>query len=654
MPSPLNLLLIEDSEEDAELVEHELRRHGYEVAARRVWSEPALRDALDGGSWDVALSDHNLPGFASSEAQRIVNAAEGDIPFVILSGTIGEEATVDALRSGARDVVLKSNLSRLGLVVDRVLADSEQRRRHREAELELEALNARRSAILDAALDCIITIDHEGRIADFNPASEETFGYLADEVRGKPMADLIIPPLLRGQHREGFARHLATGRGTLLGTRIELTAMRSDGSEFPVEVAVTKISVADKPFFTAHVRDVTPAKNALAERERLEQQLHHAQKMEAIGKLAGGVAHDFNNLLTAITGYSNFALERLELAGGNERLRQDIEQIRKSADRAASLTQQLLAFSRRQVLKPETVDINAVIDETLQLLDRVLHEDIQLKAGFGRSLKQVRVDRGQLQQVILNLLVNARDAMPEGGTLDIRTENANLAHEPEEERSELDPGPYVVLEVSDTGVGMDESTRERVFDPFFTTKDEGTGLGLATVYGIVTQSGGRIFVRSEPGRGSTFKAYFPAGVAEPAEPSGPATVDSLRGTETVLLVEDSELVRPLVAEVLESYGYTVLAAVDGIEALALAAAHQGPIDVLLTDVVMPRMSGRELADRLLVARPDLKLLFTSGYPADTVVRHGVAESQVAFIQKPFESDDLAAAIRRVLDTSARA
>ena len=572
-----------------------------------------------------------------------MSEADSDVPFVILSGTIGEEATVEALRSGARDVVLKSNLARLGLVVDRVLADSEQRRRHRAAEVELQESNARKGAMLDSALDCIVSIDHEGRIVDFNPAAEETFGYLQDEVRGQPMVDLIIPPSLRDRHREGFARHLASGRRTILGARIELTAMRADGSEFPVEVAITRSNLAEHPFFTAYIRDVTAAKNALAERERLEQELHHAQKMEAIGSLAGGVAHDFNNILTVIRASSSFLERELGEGSALERVRQ----IDLAATRAGELTQQLLAFSRQQVLKPESVDLNAVVDETLQLLDRVLDEDIQLKAGLGRSLNTVLVDRGRLQQVILNLLTNARDAMPQGGTLDIRTENADLAHEPEEERTALAPGKYVVLQVTDTGVGMDESTRERVFDPFFTTKEEGTGLGLATVYGIVTQSGGRIFVTSELGRGSTFKAYFPAGTAE-AAPSVPATAETLRGSETILLVEDSELVRPLVAEVLESYGYTVLAAVDGIEALALAAAHEGPIDVLLTDVVMPRMSGRELADRLVVARPELRLLFTSGYPADTVLRHGIAESRVDFIQKPFVADELAAAIRRVL------
>jgi PAS domain S-box-containing protein len=645
VPEQLNLLLIEDSEEDAELVEYELRRHGYDVTARRVASAPALREALGEAEWDLALSDHSLPGFASSEAQAIVNETLPDLPFVILSGTIGEEATVDALRSGARDVVLKGKLSRLGLVVDRVLEDAEQRRRHREAEVELAESSARKSAILDSALDCIVTIDHEGRIVDFNPAAEETFGYLQDEVRGKPMVDLIIPPSLRDRHRDGFARHLETGKSTLLGARTELTAMRADGREFPVEVAITRSSLSQNPFFTAYVRDITAAKRAQAEREQLEQQLNQARRMEAIGSLAGGVAHDFNNILTVIRAATSFLARELGDAPPAARVRQ----IDLAAERASELTQQLLAFSRRQVLKPESIDLNSVVDETLQMLDRVIGEHIELKARLGSPLHSILADRGQVQQVVLNLIVNARDAMPGGGMLELRTGNADRLDEPQAGGSEQEPGPFVLLEVSDTGTGMDEATRERVFDPFFTTKEDGTGLGLATVYGIVTQSGGRISVTSSPGRGTTFGVYFPASSAEVEAPPAPTAVSSLEGSETILLVEDSELVRPLVAEVLESYGYTVLTAVDGIEALAIAASHRGTIDLLLTDVVMPRMNGPELADQLLEKMPGLRVLFTSGYPAGIVGRHGIADSGAAFIQKPYVADDLAAAIRRALE-----
>ena len=461
---PLNILLIEDSADDAELVAYELRRHGYDVHARRVWSAPALHDALTGGPWDIALSDHNLPGFASHEAQAIVNASTEDVPFVILSGTIGEEATVEALRSGARDVVLKSNLSRLGLVVDRVLADSEQRRRHRAAEFELEESNARKTAILDSALDCIVSVDHEGLIVDFNPAAEETFGYLRDEVRGKRMADLIIPPSLRDEHRTGFMRHLESGRSSILGRRLELTAMRSDGSEFPVEVAITRSDTGngEQPFFTAYLRDVTAAKQALAERERLEHQLRHAQKMEAIGSLAGGVAHDFNNILTVIRAASSF-LEReigeqqqRHRAGAADRPRRDA---RGRAHPAAARVQPS-AGAEAGVGRPQ----RGRRRDAAAARPRDEREHPAQRRP-RRSLRPVLVDRVQLQQVILNLLVNARDAMPHGGVLELRTGNAELGLASEEERAELEPGPYVVLQVADSGIGMDESTRERIFEP---------------------------------------------------------------------------------------------------------------------------------------------------------------------------------------------
>lgn len=381
-----------------------------------------------------------------------------------------------------------------------------------------------------------------------------------------------------------------------------------------------------------------------------EEQLRQSQKMEAIGRLAGGISHDFNNLLTAIIGYSEFLLFRLDQ---EDPLRKYAEEIKKAGERASSLTRQLLAFSRKQVLQPEVLDLNIIVADLDNMLRRLIGEDIELVTLLEPDLGAVKVDPGQMEQVIMNLAVNARDAMPYGGKLIIETANVDLDELYARQHSPIRPGHYVMLAVSDNGCGMDKETLSHIFEPFFTTKEQGkgTGLGLSTVYGIVKQSEGFIWVYSEPGTGTTFKIYLPqVQGAERWPKTSPLTTRMQRGSETILLVEDEEVVRELVGKLLPVNGFTVLAARNGSEALAICQQHKGPIHLLLTDVVMPQMSGRQLAAHLSKLHPEMKVLYMSGYTDDAIIRHGVLEPGLAFIQKPFTIDTMIQKVREVLDS----
>ena len=387
----------------------------------------------------------------------------------------------------------------------------------------------------------------------------------------------------------------------------------------------------------------------ITERKQLEEQFHQAQKMEAVGRLAGGVAHDFNNLLTAILGSADLVLDSLT---PGVPAREELEEIRKAALRAADLTRQLLAFSRQQVIAPTALNPNEVVANMDKLLRRLLGEDVELRTRLTPDLVTVKADPSQLEQVVLNLAVNARDAMPNGGKLTIETQNVELDAAYVRGHISAQPGPYAMIAVSDTGVGMDAATQARIFEPFFTTKEigKGTGLGLATVYGIVKQSGGWIWVYSEPGQGTTFKIYLPR-VTEAVPPAAvtPAPPASVRGSETILLVEDDEMIRNLVQKVLQANGYRVLVAANGRDAERVAGQHEGPIHLLMTDVVMPGMNGREVAERLAAARAGVRVLYLSGYTDDAIVHHGVLEPGVAFLQKPFTPAVLGRRVREVLD-----
>ena len=506
-----------------------------------------------------------------------------------------------------------------------------------------EESQARLTMAVEQAGESIVVTDTRGTIQYVNPAFERITGYDLVEVIGQN------PRILKsGRQDPAFYRNLwqtlrrgEVWRGTFLNRRKDATLYEEDAVISPVRDPSGQVVN-----YVAVKRDVTDVR-------RMEEQLRQSQKMEAVGRLAGGVAHDFNNLLTAISGYSDLLLHRLP---EYSTLRRDVEEIRKAGDRAAALTHQLLAFSRRQVLQPKVLDLNAVVTNMGQMLRRLVGENVELSTDLSPSLSRVKADPGQIEQVIVNLAINARDAMPDGGRITIATADADLSPAYAVAHPEVRPGPHVLLSVADTGHGMDDETQAHLFEPFFTTKErgKGTGLGLATVYGIVQQSGGHIRVNSAADSGSTFLIYLPRVDAPEDDSQGevrPPLPRPSPGTETVLLAEDEEGVRRFAREILSGNGYKVLEAGNGREALLLSEAHRGEIHLLLTDVVMPKMSGRELTERIRPLRPDLRILYMSGYIDDAILRHDVLEDGIPFLQKPFTSEGLARKVREVLDSA---
>ncbi len=652
MTIPLRVLLIEDSEDDARLLARELRQQGYAPTIERVETAPTMRIALKHRKWDVVISDWSMPNFSAPAALNLLKEEGIDVPFIIVSGSIGEETAVDAMRAGARDFVFKDKLARLTPALSRELREIEARREAevalRQSESRLRNSEIRFRALIERSADLIALTAADGTTLYVSPAVESILGELPDHFLGQSFLAFCHP-----EHRDrvaGVMERLVEEPSESL--QIEFRAVHRDGSTRWLEATGRNmLDDAAVGGIVCNLRDATARKRAEVALRRTEEQLRQAQKMEAIGNLAGGVAHDFNNLLSVILSYSSLLAQ--DMTPGDPR-RSDLQEIEAAGRRAVDLTRQLLAFSRQQILQPKVVSLNDIVAGMERMLRRLIGEDVELTVLLSSSLGKVKVDPGQIEQIVMNLAVNSRDAMPQGGKLTIETANVELDARYVADHVGAAAGPHVMLAVTDTGIGMDKATQARMFEPFFTTKEKGkgTGLGLATVFGIVQQSGGNVWVYSEPGKGTTFKVYFSQvdPITNPAHDSRPPAGGALTGTETILLVEDEESVRVLARAILRRFGYHVIEAQSGGDALLICEQHTAAIHLLLTDVVMPRMSGRQLSERLRVLRPEMKVLYMSGYTDNTIVHHGVLDSGVAFLQKPITPETLTRRVREVLDS----
>ncbi|HUR35762.1 MAG TPA: response regulator [Vicinamibacterales bacterium] len=634
----LKLLVVDDSDVDAELTVRELSRAGFAITWRRVDTGASMAAALREEPWDLVLSDFRMPQFSGLEALSLARDADRDLPFILVSGAVGQDLAVEIMRAGAHDYVAKDRLFRLGPAVERELRDARTRRAHRRAELELRKM----AMVVEQIPSVVVITDLEGNIEYVNPRFTELTGYTRDEVQGKN------PRLLKSggtppQEYRRLWETVAAGNEW----RGSFQQRRKDGSVYDEEAVIRPMR--DEHGRTTHYFKVGEDVTA---RHALEQQFRQAQKMEAVGRLAGGVAHDFNNLLTVISGFTEMAMLGLE---PDDPLLGDLQQVAMAGERGAALTRQLLAFSRKQALEPAPFVLSRVVREAESMVTRLVGEDVAITLRTDEAdAGSILAEPGQIEQVLMNLVVNARDAMPTGGRLTITTGIRAVAAGAVAPHAQLKPGLYAALTVGDTGHGMSSDTMSKIFEPFFTTKDvgKGSGLGLSTVYGIVSQLGGAIDVTSEPDAGSSFTVLLPISIAPATGAAGAASgAPDTAGSETILVVDDEVPVARLAQRILAAAGYTVMTASHAGEALVVCEKYSVEIHLLLTDVIMPQMSGRELADRLTEGHPQLRVLFMSGYTDDALDDKDALGTGRPLLRKPFSGELLLRKVREILDQS---
>ncbi|MBK8869575.1 MAG: response regulator [Elusimicrobia bacterium] len=634
----LRILIVEDRAEDRELIERELINGKILFQGRWVDNRDAFLKEVKEFAPDLVLSDFALPQFDAMEALSILRRYSNDTPLILVTGAASEEIAMECMKRGAEDFILKSALRRLPSSVLNAMRARSVRRAKETAERSLREQEAQARLIAEHTLDLIYLLDLKGQFLYASPSFKKALGLDPTDLLGKK-AFVLFHPDDKDVAKSTFQEALESRSDRAAPFRYKDAEGKWRLFESVITWALDEKSVP--------VKAVVVSRN-IEDRKRLEEQVRQAQKMEAVGRLAGGVAHDFNNLLTAINGYSDLLLRSLDRMDPR---RADVEEIKETAGRAAGLTQQLLAFSRRQITQPTVVDLNQVVTNLEKMLRRLIGEDIQLITVKPRELYRVRADMGQMEQVLLNLSVNARDAMPKGGHLTVET--VNIEVKPMEPH-EVPPGAYALLTVTDSGTGMDSATVSHLFEPFYTTKEKGrgTGLGLSTVYGIVNQSGGHIRVTTEVGKGTSFRVYLPR-VEESlsVHEKSDETDEFLKGNETILLVEDDKSVRTLAVRVLAQSGYAVLEASSGEEALAVVEKNLGRVDLLITDVVMAGIPGTELARRFAKLYPKTKVLFLSGYMESDMRNNILKEVQSSFLAKPFRPRDLVLKVRGVIDGS---
>ena len=762
MKPPLRVLIIDDSPDDARLIVRELQRE-FDPIIDRVETAAELTAALHSENWDVVISDFVMPQFSGLSALKLLQQLNIDLPFIMVSGQMGEVVAVEAMRAGARDYLIKDNLTRLIPAIKRELKEAFVRKERRKAEEALHATEARFQSLVEQSLVGIYLMQ-DGIFSYVNPKFARIFGYQQNElIDSKTIFDLVAESD-RDKVTEGYANLLEesaqslhfcfqgvrkyaksieleahgaktelNGKPAIIGTLLDITERKRAEEELrklwrAVEQSPVSVVITDtmgnieyvNPKFTAvtgydeqevlgknprilqsgtmnpddyrkmwetitagkewhgeyhnkkkngelfwESASISAIKNAagqvthyvgvkedITERKKSIEQLRQAQKMEAIGQLAGGIAHDFNNLLTIINGYSTLLLRSLDKDSPQHK---EAEQILRAGERAADLTRQLLSFSRKQILAPKVLDINKQVKNIEKMLCRLIGEHIMLVTDLDEDVGLIKIDPGQVEQIIMNLVVNARDASEEGARIVIETANTELDDEFAATHPGSVPGSYIMLSVSDDGMGMTEDIKRRLFEPFFTTKElgRGTGLGLATVYGIVKQSGGYIDITSEPDQGTTFRIFLPRVHQQMDQVTRASTAEEApQGSQTILVVEDEPGVLNLVVHTLKKKGYNVLETTDPLEALEIFDQHQATIDLVLTDVVMPFMSGPKLAETLTQKKPDLKLIFMSGHTDDKVNFEKILEKGVPFLAKPFVNGSLVKKVGHALGNEA--